>query len=148
MRFDPEIALADTLTGYIKSILSGDIFETCPAVTFFDPMSIDDADRIVVQVPSCDTMAESAGNFDLIAEVGIKTQWAQVSVTDDMKKHFDRVSALRDILSASNIKDRLESFQPDGFKVDFVNPSRAGSTKVFEGWIFTDTKMQIAAHAD
>jgi len=67
----------------------------CPVVTFIDPMSIDDANRIVVMSPDATTMVESPGNCEVTIEVGIKSQWAQPSMAADYAAHFQRVNVVR-----------------------------------------------------
>jgi len=57
---DIETAISEA----VKALLVANVAEAfqadCPVVTFYDPMSIDEANRCVVQVPECQPAQEHA----------------------------------------------------------------------------------------
>jgi hypothetical protein len=149
MRFDVEIATAELVAAYLKGAVDEEVLpsDACPVVTFFDPMSVDEADRVVVMVPSADTSTESPGNFNANVECGIKTQWKQKTLAADFGKHFARVKEVRDKLFPSDLIDQLIAASPNGLGVDFVQPRRQFITRISEGWIYSETAFQINCFA-
>lgn len=148
MRWDVEIAVSQMVTDYLNSVVSSSILATCPAVTFYDPMSVEEDHRIVTQVPSATSMVEQPATFYTQTEVIIKSRWNQPTLATDHAAHFERVNAVRDVLFPADLVDRLNAapIKPDGLSVNFVQPVRTFTTTVHDGWIVSETRMQIDVH--
>lgn len=142
MRTDLEIVVADCFANYLKSVVSGETQAACPVVTWTDPMSIDEADRIIVDVPSCSGSTEIKGNDDCTIHIGVKTQWAQATITEDRDRHFARVGEVRNALSVKSLAEELQPFS-DVVGINFVQPGWAQSSKVVEGFFHSETQITV-----
>jgi len=134
------------LVDYLVAVVAPAIQATCPAVSFFDPMSIDEANRIVVDVPSVETNPASPGNIIVRADCVIKSQWAQPTYAADRAAHFERVNEVRDKLMPSDLRTRLALFAPDGIGIEYVQPRRQFSTTLREGWIVSDLNLTVQCY--
>ena len=151
MRRDFEIPLAQLVVDYLNSVCAvqvGGVLDAklCPMVTFYDPMSVDDADRVIITVPHGETYAEQGGNFKAVVNTYQKTLWTQKTLADDMTKHFARVNEVRDKYFAPDIVDQMEILAPDGIAVLFVNPRMQFETKTLGekgGWITSDITFEL-----
>ena len=155
MRYDIETAAAEMFAGYLKALCSvadGYVMDAkkCPIVTFFDPMSVDDADRLVVMCPDSDIDTADTGRFKATMDIGLKKMWTQPNIDEDFSVHFQRVKDVRDKLMAKDIIARLDPFLPDGMVVDFVQPRRQFKTHIAEStqakWIFSGTMFGIEGY--
>ena len=142
-RLDIEGLVADTVCDYIKATLSAAIQATCPVVTFHDPMSIDDANRIIVMVPSGITPDYAPGNFSVSLEVGTKTQWSQMSMQTDWTNHMAAVSAVRNILWDDGLEAALDTQAADAIGFNRAMPDRRIATEVREQWYYTPTVVNL-----
>ncbi|MGN6552528.1 MAG: hypothetical protein ACTHLW_02185 [Verrucomicrobiota bacterium] len=143
MRYDAEIVLSSAVAAYLSSILSKETKDRWPAVTFFDPMSVENADRIVVMVPSAMTMAEQPGKFVASVECVIKTEWKQATLAKNFQDHFACINETRDKLCPPDLMDRLNAVIEPGAELDFVQPARKFSTIVRTGWIASETVFEV-----
>lgn len=157
----PETLLAQIVVDYLGVELDSEIvgqgdkamltvFDgACGLVTFFDPMSIDEADRIVVECTDGETMSEAPANGIFQIEVGLKTQCAQKTLKADYQKHFDRLNALRDNLFSPTLAEDLLTHCPGtGIYIEFVQPRRSLSTKATtDFWMYSGTVFRINSHA-
>lgn len=140
---DIETAISEA----VKALLVANVAEAfqldCPVVTFYDPMSIDEANRCVVQVPECHPVQEHAGNFEATVEVGIKAQWAQASVAEDLASHNARCRAFRSVLLSNTLAEEIEAQAGGKFSVWFVDPEKQMRTEVRENWYYSPTIFKI-----
>lgn len=144
-RYDFEIAMSGVVVDYLVDRLDATVTDKCPVVSFIDPMSIDEADRIIVLPPSGETIPESTGNFAGQVDVAVKTRWTQPTLADCMARHFNRLRAVRDKLFAPDIIAALDALG-DGIGIDFVQPRKAFTTKVTtDNWIYSETNLTVNA---
>lgn len=142
MRYDAEMAVAQMVADYLTANVASFDASVCPIVTFFDPMSIDEANRVVVMVPSVSTDVAHPGSFVATVEVGIKSRWAQESVATDFENHFGRSNDVRDKLMVASPWTHLTA--PAGIGLHFVQPVRQFSTRITEDhWIYSDVTLTI-----
>jgi hypothetical protein len=154
MRYDLEIPVAKLFADYLNAqcnISPGGVLDTtlCSIVTFYDPMSIDEADRVIVTVPDAETYPEQGGNFDATVEIYQKTLWTQKTIQAAMTLHFLRVNEVRDKLFAPDIIARMVGIEPAGLVVNFVNPRMRFSTKTIGddgGWIASETTLAVKGY--
>lgn len=130
MRYDAEMTLAQTIADYLNDVVYDPFRAASPIVTFFDPMSQDEANRIIVIVPSADTNVEDAATFMCEAEIGNKTILSQPTMQQDFADHYARVNAVRDKFYPTDLVSRLQAKAPDGFKINYVNPARKFVTQI------------------
>lgn len=154
MRYDIEKAASDMFTDYLKALCStqaGQVMDPngCQIVTFYDPMSIDDADRLTVMVPDSETDAPDPGCFSATVDIGLKTLWTQPTVKDDFCKHFARLNDVRDklILQPADILTRISPYIPPGIELNRIQPRKKFSTHIAEStaakWIYSGTTFII-----
>lgn len=144
MRYDAEIVVSQAVVDYLRSIVDLDIQAVSPVVTFFDPMSVDEANRVVVFAPAGETNVEAAGHFGLEVECGLKSRWAQPSVAEDFQGHFERVNEVRDKICPADLLDRINAQMPSGAALDFVNPGRTFTTAIRQGWIYSESRFRVS----
>lgn len=135
IRYDIEIATAQCLTSYLQALLTAEIDdlpmqEKCPVVTFYDPMSIQEDDRIIVRVATSQSNAESPGNFAAAVELALKSQWKQPTLSADFARHFARLNALRSVIWVQGLAAELAPYTPAGFAVNFVDNTRQNQTEI------------------
>jgi hypothetical protein len=157
MRYDIENAAADVVVAYLRSVVDAAIQNVDDKdgnpqsiiVTFYDPMSVDEANRIVVRCPDGETMKESMANGGLSVEVGIKSQWKQPTIEADFEAHFARVAEVRDKLFPVDLIERLNAAAAaadppiTGIGIDYVAQGRKLYTDVREGWLYSETGFQM-----
>jgi hypothetical protein len=154
MRWDVEQAAASVIAAYLQGSVAPTTSGPSPIVTYFDPMSVDEANRIVIFVPSGETMLECAGDGTLAIEVGIKSRWLQPTVNADFAAHWSRVKDVRDSLFPSDLATRLNNaaaaMNPamTGFVVNFIKPVRAFHTRVMDGWLYSETSFQMTYYVN
>ena len=148
-RYDFEFPVAEVLAQFLDANIDESITENCPVVTFFDPMSIDDANRIIILINDGETMAESPANCEITAEVVVKSQWSQAEMTANFKAHQERVNVVRDRLLAPSLQaDMNVALLTHGVYVDFLQPRRNYSSSVYqEGFITSSTRLRINCFA-
>lgn len=140
---EPEFLLAGVVADYLRENVSQEIQSAAMIVDFTDPMSIDDANRIIVQVPSGSSDESHAGNGEFEVEIGIKSQWAQASINEDFAAHKARVREVRSWLWSATLAEDLNTAGGDVIGVDFVQPQRGFKSEVYDGWLFTDTTLKV-----
>jgi hypothetical protein len=143
MRYDSETAAAQMVADYLLAVLDPSTVAASPVVTFYDPMSIDEANRIVVMVPSVDTDPACPGNLSVTLECVVKSQWAQPTISTDRDSHFEKVNDVRDKLMAADMPTRLAAYEPAGLGVSYVQPRRQFSTRIMEGWYVSESGLRI-----
>lgn len=146
-RYDIEGIVADTLSAYLSAQLGSGVTTTCPVVTFYDPMSVDEASRIVVLAPDAASREEAAGNFTVRVEIGIKSRWAQASAGTDWTTHMSRVNLVRGVLWDADLAASLHTEANGLIGVNFVQPERKITTDVREGWYYTPTTLTLEVFA-
>lgn len=146
-RFDVEWALAPLFAQELINLLPDDAKTVSPVVTYFDPMSVDEANRIVVEIPTVTLQPESPGNFGGTCKVTAKSQWTQKTVKNDFTSHFSRVSMLRQALLSDELMDDVNALAAAGqigITLDYIQPKREFETKVAEhGWIYSDMTFRF-----
>lgn len=145
-RYDPELALADRFKVYLDATLSETLRQASPVVTFYDPMAQDDAHRVVVLIHNCDTQTNDPYSFKAEVEVTVKSQLAQVSLSEDMTAHFDRTNEVREALLRTTLAEGLNTGSV-GLGVTYVSPKRTLRTDVREGWAYSEMRMAVACHS-
>ncbi|MDE2106984.1 MAG: hypothetical protein KGL39_57790 [Patescibacteria group bacterium] len=132
---------------YLQAKVSVDRQNVSPVVTFWDPMSIDEANRFIVMIESAEMQPESPANFKAKGVVTTKSRWAQKTIAADFKSHFDRVNWVRDPLMSPTLADDLTTqlnASGGGVVVDFFQPKRQFATeKTLEGWVYSDTFFEL-----
>ncbi len=152
MDFAIEFAVSDLFQAYLQALCStqaGYVMDAtkCPIVSFYDPMSIDDADRLTVMCPHADTDMVDRGRFAATVEVGLKTLWKQPTIQNDFSVHRQRLNDVRDKLMPLDILDRLTPYLPAGIALDFVQPVKNFDMHIAEStranWIYSGTKFGV-----
>ena len=155
MRYDIETVLAGAVKDLLASLVPKEIAclpteaktANCLIVDFTDPMSIDEANRIVAIVPSAETGAEIGCEFTARIEVLVKSRWAKPSMTADYAAHNARVKSVRDKLMTEDLAARLDGQMPTGAKLNFASKRRAFSTRVYDnGWMTSETAFTVNGH--
>lgn len=149
MKYNVEYHIALAAKSYCETALDLGDFANCPVVTWFDPMAVDDANRVVCICQSAASSPTAPGNFTAKIEIGVKTQWAQPSLESDMGTHFDRVNQVRDIFNATQ-EDLIASLTaacPVGLAVTYINQDREYSTEVNEGNYYSAISITVHCHA-
>lgn len=147
MRYDFEMPLAESLANFLRGHLDAAMQAECPVVAFTDPMSLDEAHRIVVRVLGGESDALSCATIAARAVVIVKSRWTQPTLQNDFVEHSARTNAVRDALAAGDLLDRLALSPVTGLAYDFVFPTRTMSTEIFtEGWIVSETELTIKIH--
>lgn len=149
MKYNIEYQAAEAVKGYLTATLDAADFTSWPIVTWFDPMAIDDASRVVCICQSATSHETGAGNFSADVEVGVRTNWNQPTVQADMASHFDRVAQVRDVLNDDTdaLVAGIAAQCAAGFTVSFVNVRREYATEVNEGNYYSSVKLSIECHA-
>lgn len=152
-RYDIEWALAPVVASYLQGKLDPAIVAASPVITFFDPMAVDEASRIIVEIPQCQTMKELQGNFNGSCNVTVKSRWTKPTVAADFPAHYNRTNFTRDALMSAMLAADLNSAaavlaaaagQPSvGFNLDFVQPVFTFKTDVREGWIYSEASFKF-----
>jgi hypothetical protein len=137
-----EMEIADAVKTVLVAEVESSIQEVCPVVTFYDPMSIDEASRCIVQTPTVQTAQEWSGNFEARIELGIKSQWTQATLAEDTATHAARVKAFRAVLLQSDFGDLL-GVAATTFSVWFVNPDAPMATDPRENWFYSELILTI-----
>lgn len=143
MSFSPEDAVAETVVAYLRAMVDPDIQALCPVVSFMDPMSIDEAHRVVVEVPAVATNAASPGSMTATVECGVKSQWSQPTLAADKAAHFARVAEVRDKLMPASLAAALAEYAPAGTGINYAQPRRQFATRVATGWFYSSATLQI-----
>lgn len=155
MRYDVEMAASQLFADYLEALCStgaGQIMDPngCSIVTFFDPMSIADDDRVVVMVPNAVTDSPDPGCFVATMDIGLKTLWAQATIANDFEVHFARLNDVRDKLMPVDLMNRLTPYLPDGMNLNFIQRSKQFSTHIAESstakWIYSGTIFTISGY--
>lgn len=145
IRNDIELVLADTVTAYLQAVLSAETQAVCPVVSFHDPMSVDEADRIVVLVPQCVSEDYSLGNFECTMEIAVKTQWTQPNGSTNKATHFSRLDAVADALTTGSLIVDLQALSAE-VGINHVSNKRARSTKIYDnGFIVSEIGLTVHA---
>lgn len=148
MRYDFETQAAQVVADYLSTGLDPAITNISPVVTFFDPMSIDQSNRIVVMCPNGSTLAEQPGNAEMQVEVGVKSRWLQATIAADFAAHFTRLNAVRALLFRRDAEFQSQLKAPHGIGVNAILNKREFSTQVYkEGWIYSETTLRVEMFA-
>jgi hypothetical protein len=152
-RYDIEWALAPAVAAYLQGKIDPAIQAVSPVITFFDPMAVDEANRIIVEIPQAKTMKEARGNFSGACKVTVKSRWSKPTVKADFSAHYDRTNWTRDsIISPTLVTDLNSSAlslataagqSSAGFTLDFQQPEIVFQTDVREGWIYSEATFNF-----
>lgn len=148
------MAASQTFADYLNALAStepGMVTDAgrCPIVTFFDPMSVADADRVIVMCPNASTDTSDKGRFEATLDIGIKTLWKQATVKTDFAKHFSRVKDIRDKLmpEIGTLLGLVTPFVPAGMSVDFIEHRIQFKSHIAESttakWIYSGTFIEL-----
>jgi len=155
MRYDVEMASSQMFADYLNALCStaaGQIMnkEGCPIVTFYDPMSVDDADRVTVMVPNAFTDSPDPGCFTATISIGLKTLWTQPNIKNDFCKHFARLTDVRDKLMPNDLFNRIQPYIPPGISLNFIERRKQFETHIAESsaatWIYSGTTFSISGY--
>lgn len=128
---DPEWILPPILVALFQAGISASVIDPAQIVSWFDPMSVDEADRIVVIVPDGQSEDYAVGNAQMTVEVGVKTQWAQSTLTSaDVARHRARVVAVRSLLWVDTLVADLTALAAGAMGFNFIQPQRQFKTEV------------------
>lgn len=148
MRYDFEIAGAQIVADYLSEVLDASITNICPVVTFFDPMSVQDAHRIVVMVPNGSTDSAQPGSAEMLVEVGVRSRYRQTIIQQDFADHFERLNAVRSALFVENLAAVLDIGSPAGIGICHATNKKDFQTNIYgEGWIYSQTSFRITLFA-
>jgi hypothetical protein len=157
-RYDFEMPLAQGIADYLADECNPSIVCAPPAagaaatadcliVPFMDPMSIDDANRVVVEVPFGSTPAEYGVEFEAQAAITVKSQWTQKTLAADMAAHFARVNEVRDKFFSATLAPDVDAMIPDGIMVDFAQQKRNFKTTIFNnGFVTSEADLVFNCH--
>jgi hypothetical protein len=145
MKYAIEYHIALAAKAYIESKVDAVDFQTWPVVTWFDPMAIDEGNRVVCICESVSSAPESPGNLTATVEIGVRSSWAQPTVDLDMAAHFSRVNQVRDVFNApqSNLIADISNLCESGVVVSYVNQAREYRTEVNEGNYYSSLMLTI-----
>lgn len=149
MRHDFEKAVVDSVKAYIDAVLDDESCEGIPVVTFFDPMSLDDADRIIVVCEQGDTKIAGPSNVVCLVEVGVKTLKHESTLQADIETHFHRVNAVRDLFCVATPGATIENYSVEGIHITHLESVRRFGTDMggSDGtFIYSKQEFQIHAH--
>lgn len=146
MRNDIEKAVVETVVAYASATLDQDFVAGIPVVAFYDPMAIDDADRIIVSCEIGETKQSGPSNAVVQVEVGVKTRLEQPDMADAISGHFVRVNAVRDIFNVSSLEDELHENAADGIAITNVEPVRRFGTTMSDGSAYSRLEMNVHCH--
>ena len=154
MRYDFEIAVAQAVRDWIDSQLDPAITNKAPVVTFFDPMSVAESNRIIVMVPSGTTDDCVMSNAEVQVDVAVKSRWTEKTIAADFAAHWTRANAVRSQLFILDLPTWLNgtfaaAIPPVvGIQIDYVNNRRDFHTQIYaEGWIWSEISLRITCHA-
>lgn len=141
-QYNIEQLTAAVFAGYINAQMDPTLLgDNCRCVTFYDLMSIDQANRIVVMVSAVQMDADMPGNGTAQIEIGIKSQWTQADLEADQAAHWVRVDAVENIFADAGIVAALQAQADTTLGINFIQPQRTRSTQLMDGWIFTEIKL-------
>ncbi len=143
---DIEWVLAAVIASYLSTNLDQSITVTCPVVTWYDPMSQDDASRIVVTVPDGETEDDIVGNGDFSVEVNVKSQWTQPTLAADQATHRNRVVAVRSLLWTDTLIADIGTAAAaldESVGINMVYYKRRMRTEVMDQWLDTVTTLRF-----
>ena len=154
MTYDIEFALSCGFADYMQAMCStqpGQVMDTkvCPIVTFYDPMSVDDANRMTIMVPNAATDVPQPGRFVGSIDMGLKTIWTQPTIKSDFANHRARLKDIRDKLLPADLLTRLAPYLPNGMAIDFVHPQKRFTSHIAEAganWIYSGTIFEVAGY--
>jgi hypothetical protein len=156
-RYDYEWVAAGIIAAYLASKLTPAQQEVSPVISFFDPMYVDDANRIIVEVPNVETTPECPGNFKGTCKVTVKSQWTQAAGQQDLKDHRLRTKWTRDVLMSNTLAGDLTAIANQapvegvdyvgggGISFDFIQPKRHFETEMREAWAYSTVAFQFNA---
>jgi hypothetical protein len=144
-RYDMEPLVSAALVEYVKETVDPAILKDCPAVTFYDPMSVDDASRIVIQCHEGETLGDLPANFNATVECVVRSQWCQETLPADLQKHWDRVNKVRDTLFYPAMVEGINA-KAVALAVTWVAPRRGFHTSIMEGWAVSTTTLTLKGH--
>lgn len=148
MRHDFEKAAAETVAAYLEAVLESTLQEAAPVVTFFDPMSLDDASRIVVICESGETKEAGPGNALVQVEVGVKTPWTQPTLSTDVSTHFERVNAVRDAFTVADPSAAVQAYSVSGIDLSHIDSVRRFETVMDRDGAFLYSSIELNCHVN
>lgn len=128
----------------------------CLIVTFYDPMSIDEANRIIVMCDEAETDVNDPGSVALSVEIGIRSRWRQDTIKADFDQHFARERELGKWIFDQTIVDKLETARQmllvgadPGITtmIDFIQPKKyINRVTTTDYWIYYTIKFAVQGH--
>lgn len=147
MRHDHERAICETVAAYLEGVLDAALIAAAPVVSFYDPMALDDADRITVICERGETKASQPGNFTAQVEVGVKTRLEQPDMANVISTHFERVNAVRDVFSVADPAGDVSAHNVAGIEVTHIESVRRFSTDMGSE-VFIYSKLELTIHGN
>lgn len=145
MRHDYEKATTETVALYVQDNQSGNALTGLPVASFYDAMTTDDPDRIIVIAESGETKEADPGCATVDVEVGIKSTFSQPTAATDISDHFSRVNSLRDLF---NVADPASAI--DGYSVTGITVTGCDTVRRFEtvpdrdaGFIYSSIELTL-----
>lgn len=144
IHLDAEFIIADALADYLKSVASEGLQTASPIVTFYDPMSVEEMDRVVVQCPTGATDEDAAGNGEFNLVIGQRTRWTQANVAYCVAVHRERLKEIRSLMAVDDLITLLDAAAEGAIGFNFVKYSRTLETKITDaGWIYSETGYTV-----
>lgn len=144
-RYDLDSALADVFVAYMAAKLDAALLKVSPAITIFDPMATEEANRFISEVKGWKTDPASPGVFSGTVKCTTKSRWSKPTWQADRAAHYDRFNWMADVLMSNTLADDLTALAV-GFVVDFIQPSRNFTPDVREGFIYSEVIISFNGH--
>lgn len=146
-RFDFEFALPQGFQAYLAAVLSDATTSVSPVVTWFDPMAVDDANRVVVFATRGTAPNNLSSNCDMSVEIGVKSRWAQKTLAADIAAHGARLSDVRNALLEQGLAGDADLQVPGMGIINIDNTRQYESDVIDNGWIISKTTLTVSVFA-
>ena len=160
IRYDIEGACAQSMADWLNSACNPAVIgpnATPPilVVTFFDPMSIDEDSRLVIEVPNATTDTLDIASWQATYRFTLKSRWRQSTLEDnespgftngDWTNHLARTNEVRDKLLARNMVTLLNAqiaADGGGFSLWQVMPQRRFNTNVVDHYFVSTMDIEV-----
>lgn len=149
MRWDFEKAVCETLVAYAAGVLTSEVTDSAPVVSYLDTMSQDDGARVIIIAEDGETKLAGQGNATVNVEVGVKTPMAQPTASADTATHFDRVNYVRDIFATADVSGDVAGYNVTGIAVTHIESERRFATEIDRdsGFLYSSLELAVHCHA-
>ncbi len=147
MNLDLEWKLSPLLASYFRKQLAKTTTDTSPVIAFFDPMAIDEANRIVIESPKALVDRSSADNFSAAVKITVKSQLGQIGTLEDLKAHFQRVNEVRGKLFGDTFCADVSALSAEVVITDCLPKFEFETDYTRVGFIFSETTITLNGYA-